>query len=259
MSIQLIPAAGRTTRQPQGLQGHRLLVPSLGSHCVWQSNALSSRSHTLTSKRVAAIQLPLFHKPCLGVCRAAPQSFEPHVDRNVLYAQLVVLAVTVGAAGYWWWTLVPTLRQNLAKEKRQGTLNKYLVDLQQNDEKKLERWFYTDWLNQLQRKQDLAQRAAAKRAAVMAEPGAQQQQQQQQEGAATAEREPSGLGTEAMQSRVIEASENPGNSQMPPRKEQQQQEDGDKEPFFWSLDNPIIATAAGLAVIAVVSSLLHKT
>jgi hypothetical protein len=178
------------------------------------------------------------------------------VDPNVLYAQLVVLLATVGAAGYWWWSLVPTLRRNLAKEKRQGALNEYLVDLQQNDEKKLEQWFYTDWLKQLQRRQEMAQRAAAKRAAV-GEPGSTQQEQQQQQGEFSPESRSASQIVTVADPHVKGTADHQGD--VPSPLEEQQQGDGDKEPFFWSLDNPIMATAAGLAAIALVSSLLHKT
>lgn len=44
--------------------------------------------------------------------------FEPHVDPTVLYGQLAVLALTLGAAAYWWWSVVPSARRTLAKEKR---------------------------------------------------------------------------------------------------------------------------------------------
>lgn len=136
-----------------------------------------------------------------------------------------------------WWSVVPAARRTLAKEKRAGPLNEYLVDLQSNAGKRLERWFYTDWLQQLERRQDMARAAAAKRVASGAQPdmatekqdpSLQQQYQQRQQGVAD------------------DAHQN-----------SQSQEDGDKMPAFWSLDNPILATAALLAGVAGVSVLLH--
>jgi hypothetical protein len=152
------------------------------------------------------------------------QSFEPRIDGGVLTAQLLVLGATVGAAAYWWLALVPSARRTLAREKRTGALGSYLNELQSNPDRRLERWFYTDWLLQLERRQQLAASAAAKRA-----------------GRASG-------ATSLPADAVPAASEAPMDGGM---------EDGDAEPAFLSLDNPIIATAALLTAVAGSSVLLR--
>lgn len=149
---------------------------------------------------------------------AVPPGFEPRLpDPEVLYSQLAVLGITVGAAGYWWlqvrglrvpdhdpgaggpaslavrsigwcrparrrqgaaaatahrlvpasttppvrcrrrhrrqgpdhptrsrWAqVVPAARSSLAKDKRAGPSRAYLENLQTDDSRGLERWFYT--------------------------------------------------------------------------------------------------------------------
>jgi hypothetical protein len=53
---------------------------------------------------------------------------------------------------------------------RQGGLNDYLDDLEKSDpsERKLEKWFYTEWLERRQRVRSIAAANAAKRAAAAA-------------------------------------------------------------------------------------------
>jgi len=152
-------------------------------------------------------------------------TFEPQIDSQALTAQLVVLSMTAATAAFWWFSVVPSARRTLAKEKRQGPLNEYLLELQSNPNKQLERWFYTDWLQQLQRKQDMAAAARAKRAAAASTTEVQQQALEEQ--------------------------------RFQQNQEEQQHAETDQQPSFWSLDNPILATAAALAGVGVVSSLLH--
>jgi hypothetical protein len=204
----------------------------------------------------------------LVACQASPDlpasvppatyDFSPHVDSTVLGGQLLVLAITIGAAAYWWWSVVPSARRTLAKEKRAGPLNEYLVELQQNPDKGVERWFYTDWLQQLQRRQQLAAQAAAKRAAATA--GVQ---------ATTANAASTATPTAgaAMAGQQQQAASDLGSATGSEQQQQQQQQPRlpppteepyvDKEPNFWSLDNPLLATAAMLAGIGVVSTVLH--
>lgn len=121
--------------------------------------------------------------------------------------------------------MVPSARRTLAKEKRAGPFNDYLVGLQQDpSNKKVERWFYTDYLRQLERRQELARGAAAKRAAA----GSTATTVEEQQPASSLQQEPP-----------------------------QAAVDADKQPSFWSSDNPILATAALLGAIALVSSILH--
>jgi hypothetical protein len=185
----------------------------------------------------------------------ATHDFSPHVDSTVLGSQLLVLAVTIGAAAYWWWSVVPSARHTLAKEKRKGPLNEYLVELQQNPDRGVERWFYTDWLRQLQRRQQLAAQAAAKRAAAATNSAATSTSAAPQTGQQQATATP-GVAADDVPAKAEQLPQQQQHQQqLPPQEEQYV----DKEPYFWSLDNPLLATAAMLAVIGLVSTLLHGT
>jgi cytoskeletal protein RodZ len=182
------------------------------------------------------------------------------VDSTVLGGQLLVLAITIGAAAYWWWSVVPSARRTLAKEKRAGPLNEYLVELQQNPDKGVERWFYTDWLQQLQRRQQLAAQAAAKRAAASAGASA------ATANAASTAAAIADAATAGQQEQVVTelgsaadgvAAGSEQQQQLPQLPPPTQEPYVDKEPNFWSLDNPLLATAAMLAAIGMVSTLLH--
>lgn len=52
---------------------------------------------------------------------------------------------------------MPTARATLAKSKRKGEVGEYLKELQVADPgtRQAERWFYTDWLNQLSKRRAL--------------------------------------------------------------------------------------------------------
>jgi glucose/arabinose dehydrogenase len=160
----------------------------------------------------------------LSATTAPPVTFEPHVDPTALAAQLVVLGVTAGAASYWWLAVVPAARRSLAKEKRAGPTKAYLEELQAAPDRPAERWVYGKWLVQLQRRQAMAQAAAAKRAA------------------AAAAGQPDGSIDQPQQQQPLYYASSSG------------EEDGDAMPSFWSLDNPILATAALLAAAAAVSA-----
>lgn len=68
------------------------------------------------------------------------------MDTSALQSQGVVL-LTVGVmTAYWWYVLVPGARVNLAVNKRTGKLRDYLVELKDDDSRKLERFFYQKWL-----------------------------------------------------------------------------------------------------------------
>lgn len=72
----------------------------------------------------------------------APSPLEP----GALNAQFTVLGVVSITVAYWWFVVVPAARINLAVNKNQGKLKTYLEDLKQDDSRKLERWFFTEWL-----------------------------------------------------------------------------------------------------------------
>eukprot|EP00775_Hariotina_reticulata_P013732 gene13732-biopygen15658 len=186
-------------------------------------------------------------------CWAVQGAFEPQIDAAALSAQLLVLAVTGGAAAYWWFAVVPSARRSLAKEKRLGPLNSYLLELQSStaDERRLERWFYTEWLQQLQRRQLSAAQAAAKR------------------------QEPTAINPAAhdVDQSTTDEKQSTASFGVPLQQQQQQQshnkrqawsenddgdDDGDKQPSFWSLDNPLLATTALLAIAVAAGLATHS-
>ncbi|KIZ00637.1 hypothetical protein MNEG_7326 [Monoraphidium neglectum] len=134
-----------------------------------------------------------------------------------------------------WWSVVPSARRTLAKEKRAGAVRGYLEEIQNDSDRGLERWFYTDWLRQLERRQEMARNAAAKRAAALG-------------GGAAAGGGGAEGGTDAEQQRQ---------QQQQKQEQQQQEDDGDRQPAFFSLDNPLIATAALVAGAGAASALLR--
>jgi hypothetical protein len=172
------------------------------------------------------------------------------VDAQALSAQLVVLTVTASTALYWWYSVVPSARRTLAKEKRSGPLSEYLQDLQQNPNKPLEQWFYTDWLRQLERRQQMAKAAAAKRAtAGSAGPDTNLQQQAAIQGQTEM------LPQQGQRGPVLQND----SAEVSSKREDiaSAEAEDDKQPLFWSLDNPILATAAMLTAAALVSSILR--
>lgn len=138
--------------------------------------------------------------------------FEPHIDGSVAAAQAVVVGLTIGVAAYWWYAVVPSARRTLAKEKRAGFVRDYLLELQNDSGRKLERWFYTDWLRQLQSAQKMG-----------------------------------------AQHRTHDANSAEGKDTI----SQNQQQSVDKQPYFWSLDNPILATAAIIGTVVLVSTFIQ--
>ena len=78
-------------------------------------------------------------------------------------ASFIALASPIGLAAYWWLVLVPQERRALAKSKRRGSLSSYLDELEGDDSRALERWFYTDWRK---KRQEKAERDARRRASI---------------------------------------------------------------------------------------------
>mmetsp|Transcript_32216 Transcript_32216/g.79046 ORF Transcript_32216/g.79046 Transcript_32216/m.79046 type:complete len:221 (-) Transcript_32216:10-672(-) len=60
-------------------------------------------------------------------------------------------------AGYWWLVFVPSERRDLAANKNKGGLNGYLDKLNESPdgERKLEKWFYTEWLQRRRSQQTM--------------------------------------------------------------------------------------------------------
>eukprot|EP00238_Polyblepharides_amylifera_P003465 CAMPEP_0196575014 /NCGR_PEP_ID=MMETSP1081-20130531/4595_1 /TAXON_ID=36882 /ORGANISM="Pyramimonas amylifera, Strain CCMP720" /LENGTH=163 /DNA_ID=CAMNT_0041893193 /DNA_START=268 /DNA_END=759 /DNA_ORIENTATION=- len=81
--------------------------------------------------------------------RAAGDYVPSPMDASALTAQLEVLGAISVVLIYWWYVLVPNARVNLAVNKRKGKLQDYLVELKNDDSKKIERWFYSTWLEKI--------------------------------------------------------------------------------------------------------------
>lgn len=71
------------------------------------------------------------------------------MDTSALAANGVVLVAVGAMVAYWWFGLVPDARVRLARDKKAGTLRKYLEELKEDDGRGLERWFYSEWLRKV--------------------------------------------------------------------------------------------------------------
>eukprot|EP00187_Rhodella_violacea_P017004 CAMPEP_0184723970 /NCGR_PEP_ID=MMETSP0314-20130426/26645_1 /TAXON_ID=38298 /ORGANISM="Rhodella maculata, Strain CCMP 736" /LENGTH=228 /DNA_ID=CAMNT_0027188873 /DNA_START=19 /DNA_END=705 /DNA_ORIENTATION=+ len=140
-------------------------------------------------------------------------------------ASMLVLAATGAAVAYWWLVLVPDRRRALARRKRGGDVGEMLDELEAStgNENRAERWFYADWL--------------AKRREVRARGG-----KGRVEGRAEGDQN-----TRAESGTVPAA-----------RRADKDSEGDDREPSFWSLDNPLVASFVLLAVLVLGSSLLFQ-
>ncbi len=203
---------------------------------------------------------------------APPTTFEPHLDSNVLASQLLVLAVTCGGALYWWLEVVPNARRRLAKEKRQGDVREMLEEIQQRpDNRRLERWFYSDWLKQLERRQELAQRAAQKRASAGDEVFSNTPTATQTASASGRESEDQSPAAHAAAARqegvpdnysdvqhAVEKQDPASSAQSGRGQPAEGIDEDDKMPNFWSLDNPLIAVGALLCIAVIRTVVFHQ-
>lgn len=230
---------------------------------------LAVRRQAGVCQRRPACGRPVWHVPRRGPRRegvrswlpprAATEVFEPHLDPAAATAQLSVLAATVGVGAYWWFVVVPSERQALAKEKRKGDLRGYLEEISVDENKGVERWFYTNWLQAewFQKAQSAKRRRAAgvAGAAATAEAAAGEAVTAAALGAAaglpssSAERAAAATGpaTTTVEGETAQAAE----------AEEEEAEYKDAQPAFFSLDNPIVFTAVMLAGAAAVASVLH--
>ena len=79
-----------------------------------------------------------------------PTTYVPSaMDPSMLAADAVVLGSVACVGAYWWFGVVPDARVRLARNKRSGALRTYLEDLREDDDRKLERWFFDEWLRKL--------------------------------------------------------------------------------------------------------------
>ncbi|GAX82054.1 hypothetical protein CEUSTIGMA_g9482.t1 [Chlamydomonas eustigma] len=160
--------------------------------------------------------------------------FEPHVDAAVLASQLVVASSSLGLGAYWWFVVVPSERAALAKAKRKGGVGEYLKEVKSDPDRKLEQWFYTDWLRSswFQAKMAREVQTESTAANIIIE--------------ATATDSSSSTST----SKDLSEDEKPNPNLLQPTFET-------PTPSFWSLDNPIVAAMA-LISAGVVFSMLFK-
>jgi hypothetical protein len=138
---------------------------------------------------------------------------------------LVILGTPAGLAAYWWLVLVPSERRSLAKSKRKGALNTYLEELETDESRGLERWFYTDYLRKRQDKQ---------------------KHKQKQQQALKTERSKGSTFPHVQTEEKEEA-----------KTEEQLEREADQaasaNPAFLSLDNPLVLTSLLLATLASLS------
>lgn len=112
-------------------------------------------------------QMP-FHHPrptaATGVLQLkayVPGQYGFEAQPPALGPTFAVFLSTFGVAAYWWLVLVPSERRDLAKNKNKGGLNKYLDELYYTDdsERKLEKWFYSEWLERRARVRKMSKKA----------------------------------------------------------------------------------------------------
>lgn len=80
--------------------------------------------------------------------KATPGVFEPQVPTQALGGMLATTGVLAGATGIWWNEVIPQKRGDLMESKRSGDVGALLSDIKNStdEEYRLERWFFTDWL-----------------------------------------------------------------------------------------------------------------
>mmetsp|Transcript_38731 Transcript_38731/g.96138 ORF Transcript_38731/g.96138 Transcript_38731/m.96138 type:complete len:280 (-) Transcript_38731:118-957(-) len=195
----------------------------------------SSRSRTATT--LAAM-------PSSAVDNALAYGSSTYVpspmDYGALQSQLVVLGVVGIMTAYWWYVLVPGARVNLAVNKKSGKLRDYLEDLKEDDDRKLERFFYQKWLAKvdpetrylLRDDPDSAAGGGGEEAAAATAAAARKTSLADTEGGVTRD-----VGQESLQDIIRKAK---------------------KAPKFWSGDNPVlIGTAVSIGAAALFGVIDH--
>lgn len=84
----------------------------------------------------------------LARSQASTAQFEPRFDASAAASMGIVLLSVAASAAYWWGVVVPSERASLGRSKRRGAVKAYLDELQGDEGRVAERWFYTDWLDQ---------------------------------------------------------------------------------------------------------------
>ncbi|KAF5836995.1 hypothetical protein DUNSADRAFT_4968 [Dunaliella salina] len=216
-----------------------------------------------SSLRVRRAILPPARQRC-----KPPQAFEPHIGGPQLASASVVIASTVITGMYWWMVVVPSERATLAKSKRRGTMRQYLQELQEDPSREAERWFYADWLRQLEKRE--SKRSQKGTAAAGSAASSMEASSRDNTTAAAATAEPMASSTAAPSSDSM----GPSGGNMPhsetqqPQQPQQPQQQSQRdnllqptertpEPNFLSLDNPVVFTATLLGGLVALSVAFH--
>jgi len=94
--------------------------------------------------------------PSYSFASVAEPPIPPYVpsplDAKQATQQFVVLGVVAVMTAYWWFVLVPSARERLARNKRTGALREYLEELARDTasgERRAEKWFYAQWLSKI--------------------------------------------------------------------------------------------------------------
>lgn len=147
---------------------------------------------------------------------------------------------------YWWYVIVPQERTRLGRSKRMGDVKEYLEELEGDKGRRLERWFYSDWLQQrAKRRQQRAQASAA------AEAPTANQAAEGQQGSYGAQ---SSQAADAPSRRAEEGSSAPSPAPQSKQSLLRPPSDATPTPRFASMDNPLVAAAALLALMATLAT-----
>jgi hypothetical protein len=157
------------------------------------------------------------------------KTFEPRMDPNTQSSAAVVVGSSMGIAAYWWLIFVPAERRALASDKRRGEVKEYLEEIAGDESRGLERWFYDDWLKRKYIRANKVPKEAPVSTSAMAS------------SAPTAD-------AERAETTSADADVSPADQEVYM----------DKEPNFWSFDNPIVTTTALIGGAVTIGTLLHN-
>lgn len=80
------------------------------------------------------------------------KTFEPQFQAETLTSMGLVSITLLVVTLYWWNIVIPAKRTEVAISKNRGDIKEYLDDIRDNDEKAIEQWFLSDWLNKTKNK-----------------------------------------------------------------------------------------------------------
>lgn len=128
---------GRSLVAQAALKSTTLLQASILPPPDDRTSLVANSIHLATSTDIAA---------------SSPSSFEPILPSTAtLVGMTSVVILCVVAAVVWNESVVPISRTKLAIDKRKGQVKEYLDELEEsseNNDRQLETWLFTDWLQQ---------------------------------------------------------------------------------------------------------------